>query len=278
MSAVDIPIMRDTAGATRPHSYPQRPQSTRACPVETDRASDAGEQSTDWDTDTSKPDDFVCQLVPAHAPASIVGRFGKARLGELDAGHVPHGHEAGTPGNGRGDLVRPVFASVVNPGMQGLDALLFAGPLCQSQFGFVLACQVGTAVDPAIRAGDLLRQAQVNADLRIAKRFSAIFNLTLEVEVPAATGILAEAPGFQRPFNGARQPQAKDPATEANGVPLNADRLIGERYPSQRALAAAPGQTAFAELPPTGGVFHADTLDGLRRQPKIMRGAFRQDT
>src|SRR5688572_3817888 len=104
--------MNNTACCTTPLSYQQVTQSTWTCPLETDRASHRAERFTDWDADTSKPDGFVVQLVPTHAPASIVGRFGEGGFGQLHTGHVPHGNEACPSGNGRHDLVRPIFAGV----------------------------------------------------------------------------------------------------------------------------------------------------------------------
>jgi hypothetical protein len=59
MRSVDIPIMQDTTGATRPFSYPQRPQSTRSASLEAGRASDAGERFTGWSAEPSKPAGFV---------------------------------------------------------------------------------------------------------------------------------------------------------------------------------------------------------------------------
>ena len=95
MRAVDIPMMPSTARAARPFSYPQRTQSTRSRPLETDRASDAGEHFADWDADTSKPNGFVFQLMSDHAPARIVGRFGHAGFGQLRTGHIAYGDEIG---------------------------------------------------------------------------------------------------------------------------------------------------------------------------------------
>ena len=90
LRSIDIPIMRDTTGATSPLSYPQRTQSTRTRPCETGRASHAGEPFTTWDADTSKPDGFVVQLLSDHAPGRIVGRCGKRSVCKLGAGHIAY--------------------------------------------------------------------------------------------------------------------------------------------------------------------------------------------
>ena len=112
----------DTPHALHVHALtPSVPQSTRTRPRETGRASDAGEHFTDWDADTSKPDGFVGQLVSAHAPARIIGRFGEAGFDQLDAGDVTHGDEPGTSGNGGRDFVRPVLADVLDLGVDGRD-------------------------------------------------------------------------------------------------------------------------------------------------------------
>jgi hypothetical protein len=84
MRRVDIPMMRDTTGATRPFSYPQRTQSTRPTSSEAARASDTGERFPDRDADTSKPNGFVGQLMSDHAPARIIGRFGHLGFGHKE--------------------------------------------------------------------------------------------------------------------------------------------------------------------------------------------------
>jgi len=263
MCSIDIPIMRDTTRATRPFSYPQCTQSTRPRPLQAGRASHTGEHLTTWDADTSKPDGFVVQLMPAHAPARIVGRFGEGGFDQLRTGHVPHSDEPGTPGDLRRDFVRPVLTAVADFGMQRLDALLFASPLRQRQGVFVLPRQVRSAVDHAIGAGDLLGQAQVNADFGVSGRLRAVCDLALQVDIPAATGVLGEAPGFDRPFDSTRQPQAKKPTTEANAVSVEVDGLIGKGYPAERAFAGTPGQATCAELPLPRDVLCADTLHSL---------------
>jgi hypothetical protein len=169
LRTIDIPMMLGTTVGARPHSYQQVTQSTRTRPLETDRASHRAAHFTDWDADSSKPDGFVVQLLSAHAPASIIGRFGEARLGELHAGHIPDGNEPGTSGNGGGDLMRPVFPGVRDSGVQRLDALAFPRPLGQSQLGFIGPRQVLSAVDDAIGAGDLLTESQINTELRLSQ-------------------------------------------------------------------------------------------------------------
>ncbi len=46
LGGVDVAIMRDTTARTRPRSYPQGTQSTRAGALATARASDTGERFT----------------------------------------------------------------------------------------------------------------------------------------------------------------------------------------------------------------------------------------
>ena len=278
MSAVDIPVMPRATGATRPLSYQQVTQSTRPCPLETSRASNRAEHFADWDTDTSKPDGFVCQLMSAHAPASIIGRFGEAGFDELGTGHIAHGNEARTPGTIGGRFVRPVLAGVLDFGVDGRDPFLFAGTLRHGQLRFRGACHVLTAVDDAIGAGDVFAQSQVNTDLGMSERFGPCSHCALQVDVPTSACVLTEAPGLDGAFNRTRQPQAKDTSAKADCIPSYANGLVGEGNPAERPLAGTPGQTAFTELMPSDGVFHADTLDGLGGQSEIVRCAFGQNT
>ena len=270
MRRVDVPVMRHTTRATDPFSYPQRTQSTRSGPRETGRASHAGELFAHWDAGTSKPNGFVVQLVPDHTPASIIRRFGKACFGQLDTGHVTHGDQFRAAGNSGRDLMRPVLPGVLNLRLHGGGAFLFPGTLRHGQCGFMVARQVLTAVDHAIRTRNLLRQAQVNAYFRMAQRVRAVCNRALQVDVPTATGVLREAPGFDRACHWTRQPQAEGApkihhsiADEFNGTDL-------ERHPTQRALATAPFQTMLA-MPRAGfRILQTDFVDRIAMQPKFL--------
>ena len=207
MRRVDIPMMRDTTGATRPFSYPQRTQSTRPTSSEAARASDTGERFPDRDADTSKPNGFVGQLMSDHAPARIIGRFGHLGCGHLGTGDIAHRDERVMAGNGRRNLVRPVFANILDFGVNRLDTVLFPGPLRHRQIVFVLARQVLPVVDDSIGTRDLIFQAQVNPHGIQAKlELGLVFDLAVQIEVPAPTGVLREAAEFDPAADTTREP------------------------------------------------------------------------
>jgi hypothetical protein len=208
---------------TRPLSYQQVTQSTRTRSVETDRASHRAERLTDWDADTSKPDGFVCQLMSAHAPASIIDRFGETSLHESSAGHVTNGDEPGTPGNGCCDLVSPVLPCVHDLGVDGFDTLFLPGSLGFGERVCVLSGQVLPGIDDPIGASDVFTQTQVNADLSMSEWFGTLNYFALQVHVPATACVLGEASGFESPFDRTRQPQAKNTATKVDFIPSYAD-------------------------------------------------------
>ena len=93
---------------------------------------------------------------------------------------------------------------------------------------------------------------------RQAQGFGAIGNLALQVDIPASTGILREVPGFDGAFNWTRQPQAKDPSTEVDAVPLSTDGLVGEGNPAERTLAGTPGQTESCGIAASDDIFRTD--------------------
>ena len=72
MGRVDVSIMRGTILRTRPYSYAQRPQSTRAGSVEAARASNAGPGFVDFAVGRSKPHGFVVQERAKLTPPGVI--------------------------------------------------------------------------------------------------------------------------------------------------------------------------------------------------------------
>lgn len=271
-------MMRDTTVRTRPPSYPQRSNATRTCLLETSRARDAGEHFADWHADTSKPNGFVVQLMSDHMPACIVGRFSHAGLGEFRTGHIADSNTIGTPDNLGRDLVRPVLTGVFDLGVDGFDALFFARPLRHRQLIFVVAREVFPAVRLVhVRAGNLIFQAKVDPH-RIQAKFQLRFvhHGALKIDVPASPVVLAEAAFFDCAFDLSRQPQAKEATGISDGITDELDAVGFERYPAQGTLAAAPPQTALAELLTLLCIFRTDTLNGMGMQTEFSGTASRE--
>jgi hypothetical protein len=244
MCRIDIPIMRDTTGATRPFSYPQRTQSTRSASLEAGRASDAGERFLSWSAEPSKPTGFVGQLSSDDAPTRIIGRFGQAGFGQLRTRYIPDIEVRGAAHNGSGDLMRPVLANILNLGVNRFDAVLLARPLRHGKVVFVLAGEILTAVFHAIGTHDLIRQAKVNPDgVERQRQLGSVRHVALQADVPASAGVLDKASGFHLTLDGAREPQPEDAAQIDHRIFHELDGANLERYPPQRLLPAAPGQT-----------------------------------
>jgi len=98
-------------------------------------------------------------------PGRIISRFRKSHFGELGTGHITDDYELGAAGNSRCRLVRPVGAAVGDLSLDRFGAFFLASPLCHSKGSFMSTREVLAAVDNAIRAGNLVDQPQVNADL-----------------------------------------------------------------------------------------------------------------
>jgi len=146
-----------------------------------------------------------------HAPACIIGRFGHVGFGHLGAGHIAHRDEIGTPNNFGGAFVRPVLANVLDFGVNRLDAVGFSGPLRQGQLVFVLPGEVVPALRfVSIGAGDLIGDTEVDTDAMHAEpELRFVFDFALKVDVPAASGVLREAAGFDLAEGLTREPKTE---------------------------------------------------------------------
>src|SRR5687768_7224747 len=170
--------------------------------------------------------------------------------------------------------MRPVFADVLNLGVNLLDALLLAAPLRHGQVIFVLAREVRTAVFDAIGAGDLVCQSQVNPHgVKRQGKLGSVRDVALQADVPASAGVLDKAPGVDLTLDGAREPQAKDAPEIDHGVFNQLDGAHLERDPAKGLLAAAPGQTRFADLLAGLGVLKTNLINRVAVQAQLFARA-----
>ena len=96
-----------------------------------------------------------------------------------------------------GCLVGPIAPGVGNLGLYRLDALLFVCPLGHREGRFMSTGKILTAIDDAIRAGNLVRQPQVDAEVEVSHRLGGVGHLTLKIDVPATASVLREAAGLE---------------------------------------------------------------------------------
>lgn len=267
LSRIDISIMRDTTLATSPVSYPQCTQSTRSRPLQAGRASYAGERFANWHTKPSKPTGFVLQLGSGHVPTRIIGRFGKTGFDQLGTRDIAHIEKRRPLHNLSGDLMRPVFSNMFNLGLQGRYPLFFAGTLGFCQLLGIRARDVFAAMFDAIGAGNLVFEAQVDANgIKRQLKLGGIRSLALERDIPTATSILDKTAGLDLTLDFTREPQSKD-ATEITHCVFNElDGSGFEGYPAQRFLAATPLETPLAKLLARLGVLKTNLVDGIAVQ------------
>ena len=143
--------------------------------------------------------------------------------------------------------------------MDGFDAPGFMRTLRHRQGVFMDPSQVLSGRRLLhIRAGELILQPQVNADLRITQRDSSIFNLTLEVDVPASAGVLRKVPCFHAALPWSRLPETDASTLIGDLRSAEADTAALERYPAQRPLTAAPLEFDLACCLFASGVLLAD--------------------
>ena len=89
---IEVTLMHDPAAGTRPHSYAECAQSTRAAACEAVRARHTRPGCIDCAVRHSKPTGFVRQECAQLAPSGIVDGWRHARLTQLGAGHIADDH------------------------------------------------------------------------------------------------------------------------------------------------------------------------------------------
>jgi len=233
MSSIDVAVMNDATVATRPFSYPQATQSTRAASREAVRASHRGERFVLFAVLRAKPDGFVFQTRANGRPTGIIDRFSHAGFGKFRAGDVAHDNEVGTPRNLCGDLMRPVFAPILELGMDRLRALFLSGTLGHRKFISILTRQVFPAVCFAIGAGNLVFKPKINTDgVKSERLLRFVRDLALKVDVPTTSGVLCKASALNGADDGAGEPEAKRIAAVGDAIISNTDATAFKRYPA----------------------------------------------
>ena len=272
MCAIDVALMLNTTDGTRPHSDGKLSQSTRAGALAAVRASTACPRFVDLHVLRSKPEGFVSQERAGDAPGGIIGRFGKAGFGEFRTGHVAHNDQAGHPGNGGGDLMRPVLPDVGDFGMEGLGTPRLPRSLCLRQRLRIVPGDIGTGERCwKVRTGKLISHPEVDADVGRSRRPMQVWDLTLEAHVPSPPAVLCETAGCDGPDDRTGQPQTEVLTAVGHGIASQANAAGLERNPAARALATAPLQRDLLELLASGGIFFRNKLHRLRMQSQLFR-------
>lgn len=270
--------MQRTTSGTYPLSYAECPQSTRTSPLQAIRASHTRPRFVDFAVDHAQPHGFIFQACAKVAPTGIVHRFGHAGFGELWTGNIADYYPRSPVDYRCGGLVRPILTTVGNLGMDSFDALGFVGTLGLSKIVFVLPRQVFSGVRLlSITTPELMRQPQVNANLGIAQRDAAILNLTLEVDVPAATSILCEAPGFRCALHGTRGPETDTALEVLETVTAYLQEARFERYPTQRPFPRTPFQPTLMTCLALRDILPAYLGNGIAVQSKLSTGTSHRD-
>ena len=270
MCRIDIPIVSRATDATRPFSYPQRPQSTRSRLGKTSRASDAGAGFVHFAVGHSQPIGLVFQKYAKLMPTGIVDRLGEVGFRKAGTGDIANGNQLGAANDLGGCLVRPVLADVFNLGVNGSYPAFLAGTLRHGQFIFVAAREVFPVVFETIGARRLICKPQVNADFRVTLRCARVFNFALHVHIPAASRILREASGLGFAGKGTRQPEPEAATEIDHRVIFKVQKADLERDPAERVRATTPLEAALAELLAACGVLPAYLGEGIRMQPQFL--------
>jgi hypothetical protein len=264
MRSVDISVMFDTAAPAYPYSYPQCAQSTRACPCETSRASHTGAGFVDFAVRHAKPIGFIGKHGAKLAPSRIERRLSHGCFDHLGTRNIADKEALGTVNNRCRGLVSPILTGIRDACVNGLDTFLLVSALCQSQRFLMLPRQIiaGTWCSH-IRAGELVLESKVNANVSRTKRHARTLNLALEVDVPVSTRVLGKTPCLDGTTHWPRLPEAQILTFVRHLTSTKADTAAFERYPPQRALLAAPFELDLVSNALTSGVFLTDFAQGI---------------
>src|SRR5262249_34550161 len=246
MGRVKITFMARPTLRAHPHSYPQGAQSTRASASTAHRASHTGVAFGNFAVVHAQPFGLIFQACAKLAPSSIIDGFGHTSLSKFVTRDIAHSDQPSALHNCCGGFVCPIFAAIGNLGMDGFDAALLVGTLRQSQSVFMHLSQILSGVRFIhVCTPELIGEPQVNANLDIPSRYARVFNFALEIDVPATTGILCEAPSLRHTMNRTREPKAEAALQIFDAVALDLEKARLEGYPSQRPLPRTPLQAAL---------------------------------
>ena len=256
--------MPSTTSATAPLSYYEVLSTfwAAACPAcGTDLR---GQSLVNLDVLGPVPHGLIVELGSKLRPARIEYGFGQAGSGKSAGIDIADTDAPALPHKPPGQLMQEVLAAVRDLGVDGLHAGLASGTLCDSERPFVSVVN-SRRLDLLTRGKSRQRlEAEVDADL--ANPMYLVFrNLNLEIQVPAAAGVLSETAAANLPFEGAAEPQSISTPEEDCRVPVHAYRASRLEGDPTQGLSAAPSRPLAMCIPREGKLL-ADRLYGVRVQ------------
>src|SRR6185437_3560505 len=268
---VDVPVMPSTTSATAPLSDYEA-LSTLWAAACTARGTDLrGKSLVNLDVLGPMPCGFVVELGSKLRPAGIEYGLGQAGPGQsagidiADADAPILAHES------LGQLVQEMLAAVRDLRMDGPHTQLASGALCDTERPLVLAIEARRLDLLARRERDQGFEAEVDPDLT-GPMLPVFGDLDLQIQGPAAPGILAKAAAEHPPVHRTAEPKSVSLTEENHGIALQSNgarRLEGN--PPQ-GLSSPPSRPLAAGVPGDRKLL-ADRLHGIRVQAEELAAA-----
>lgn len=263
--------MPSTTATTAPGSYYEA-LSTLWAAARTACGTDLrGKSLINLDVLTPVPDGFVAKVRSKLRPAGIEHGFGQAGSGQsvridiADADAPVLAHEP------CGQLVQKMLAAVRDLRMDGSRAWLTCSTLCDGERLFVLAVDAW-GLD-LLTGGERDQGLETDVDADLPGPVLPVFgDLDLQIQIPAAAGILREAAAEDLPLDGTAEPEPVPPPNEDHRIVLQSNgprRLEGD--PPQR-LSTSPSRPLAAGIPGESELL-ADRLHGIRVQAEELAAA-----
>jgi len=268
---VDVPVMPSTTSATAPLSHYEA-LSTLWAAAYTARGTDLrGESLVNLDVLTPVPHGFVAELGSKLRPADIEHGLGQAGSGQAAGIDVPDADTPVLAHEPRGQLVQEMFATVSDLRMDGPHTGLASGALCDAERLLVLAVDARGLDLLARRERDQGFEAEVDADLT-GPVLPVFGDLDLQIQVPAAPGILAKAAAKDLPFDRTAEPKPVLPPEKDHPValPSNGTRRLKGNPP--QGLSTPPSRPLAAGVPGDCKLL-AHRLRGIRVQAEELAAA-----
>src|SRR5579863_3152570 len=171
----------------------------------------------------------------------------------------------------RGQLVQEMLAAVRDLRVDGAHTGLAPGTLGDGERLLVLAVDAGGLDLLARRERDQGFEAEVDADLTGAM-LSVLWRLNLQIQVPAAPGILAKAAAENPPADGAAEPEPVPPPEEHHRIVLPSNGTRGLEGDPPEGLSSPPSRPLAAGVPGDHKPL-AHRLHGIRVQAEELAAA-----
>jgi hypothetical protein len=263
--------MPSTASATDPVSHYEA-FSTLWAAARSARGTDLrGESLINLDVLSTVPESFVAELPSKLRPASIEHGLSQAGSGQSPGIDIADEDTPVFAHEPRGQLVQEMLATVRDLRVNSPRARLASSPLCDGERPLVFAVDAWRLDLRTRREGDQGFEPKIDANL--TEPMVAVFwHLDLQIQVPAAAGVLAKAAAENPPLDGAAEPEPVSPSQEDHRVALQSNgtrRLEGD--PPQ-GFSAAPSGPLAVGISRERELF-ADSLHSVRVQAKELAAA-----